>query len=74
MQKFNDGLDMSGEGDGSVRDSFKVSNLYNWSYSQKEETLKKTEIEDNKFRFRYAEFEVLLKYSREGRNTEYVSQ
>lgn len=30
MEKFNDGLDMSGEGDGGVRDGFKISNLYNW--------------------------------------------
>lgn len=40
----------------------------------KKETLKKTKTEDDRFLFGYAETEVLCKHSREGRNTDYVSQ
>lgn len=31
MERFHDGLDLSGEGDGGVRDRFQVSNLYKWT-------------------------------------------
>lgn len=30
MERFHDGLDLPGEGDGGVRDGFQVSSLCNW--------------------------------------------
>ena len=47
-----------------------TSGCYLW----KEKTLKKVGIEDDKFLFRYAEFEVLLKCSREDGNIHYAPQ
>lgn len=51
MKKFNDGLDMSGEGDRGVRDSFKVSDLYTSMLFMERGSAKKGQIEDDRFLF-----------------------
>lgn len=66
MNPFNEGVDMSSEGDGGVRGGFKFSNLYIW----KEEALEKADIEDD-----HSFLDMLsLKHSREYGNGYYVPQ